>query len=502
MTTYLYPFDLAVQSQVKAINEITECNENDIDLILNKHKQLQGKIGVKQYLMSRMIDRSPLVHLKDCKRLKNMMKTETLGTLWKELILYIPLHFLYQLEDPDLFTFIENHTSLSRFTFYTEVYKRCKQLYIPTYPGHIQEFILTRSETYTFFFSTGMDYSCPIASFMKCEIAMLQYFSEINLFHSDKMIRELSSRMLHNLEVFLSESSALYASLVLRSIQLIFQSIQTPMSKYIAQDCKNLAQIWMDDSVLTDIIGYLCEETEWTREELLQLLLWSLSEIQLHQLYCILESILKLTDETNYRLYTRFDKIVIRRVKQNVNLILERLSKFLLSNCSVSLIDNPLYYCLDDELIQEYKKPHLSQQGINELYFRERMKCNMTPEYIYEKMKILEFNHEIIAKEIKELHYKEKNPIRQDYTSISSFHPSSLYCINCKQDYDKICNEVEKCKHTHSKESNQLKLKTIQSCMQKRIAFKHTCQRNIDKGHDKAIQDLVRSSETCKGLIQ
>ena len=61
---------------------------------------------------------------------------------------------------------------------------------------------------------------------------------------------------------------------------------------------------------------------------------------------------------------------------------------------------------------------------------------------------------------------------------------------------------MEKCKPTYSKESNQLRLKTIQSCIQKRIAFKHTCQRQVNKGHDKAIEDLVQSGETCKGLIQ
>ena len=145
----------------------------------------------------------------------------------------------------------------------------------------------------------------------------------------------------------------------------------------------------------------------------------------------------------------------------------------------------------------------MSKQGLNELYLREKYSCANSMEYINKKLINLErpgFKKEI-ENEIQNMTSKEQKAVHTDHSNIKSLHPSRLFCLVCKKDYDKTCENVLKCNETISLEENKQRLRTIESCMQKRIMYRHTCSYEPDDSHQIAIDDLNLASEKCKGIL-
>jgi hypothetical protein len=315
------------------------------------------------------------------------------------------------------------------------------------------------------------------------------------------MIRELTSRFVNNLEFHIHYRTALYASLLCKSISKLFKNIKTTMSTIVYDNVLTLSEMWLDESICTDIISFLCESKEWTPDHLIHVMIYLLNSTQLSYLYSVLENYKTIMERDNKMLNIRFDPIIVHRVNTNLNLIQSKLD---ISNSSeIILKPNPMTYWLDDHHIKEYNTSHLSQQGLNEIFYKEEIKCSHGSDYIYHKMKMLDSDISIeeIQKEINEANYKEKKSVIQDYTSRIGMKPSRLFCISCKKDYDNVCQEVKKCKTNLSMEENKKLLSTIQSCMQKRIMYAHTCEYKLDDGHQSSINQLEQNTETCKGII-
>ncbi len=486
-------------------------SSSDIDFpqIFNRMSSLKHKIMLKHYFMLVPVDESLLVHIKNLNRLVYFITVERLSDIIATIIKYIPLEQWSVLEDPIVYEFVKKHTKFTRYGFFSMLYRMMKERLLPVGKSIPQEVLLC-SRRIVFEIDTGIDDVKDIPLIAKNELAMIMYCSETNIFRQDSFIRELTCRCVYNILLFLYSKTAFFSSLLFKAYRDMFRPIDTGMSKIVQSILTDLSYMWIEESVLTDVISHLCVTNEWTPDNLVETMLYALPNRQLCHLYALLNRYKIVLSDHSKQLETRYEPEIILRVKNNIN----RLEK-LLQNYSCDIdsqtIKNPLHYILNPEVLDDCRLPLMSKQGLNELYLREQYSCANSMEYINKKLINLErpgFKEEI-EKQIRDLTSKEQKAVYTDHTNINSFHPSKLFCLVCKKDYDKTCEKALKCNEKLSLEENKQRLRMIESCMQKRIMYRHTCAYETEDSHKIKNEDshqieidgLNLSTEKCKGIL-
>ena len=491
------------------LSSLLSSNESNFPEVCKRLTHLKHKIMLKHYFMAVAVDESLSNHIRNLKRLVYFITVDRISDIIYTILKYIPTEQWSSLETPDVYEFIEKHTKFTRYGYYSLLYRMLKETLLPIGKPILSEVLRCRNRI-VFDIDTGIDDVNDISLIAKNEIAMIMYCSELNIFRQDSFIRELTCRCVYNVLLFLYTKTAFFSSLMFKALRDMFRLIDTGMSRIIQSILNDLSHMWIEESVLTDVISYLCVTNEWTPDNILETMLYALPTRQLCHLYVLLNRYKIVLFDHSKQLEDRYEPELLLRVKKNIVRLEKKLRGY---SCDLNSqpIKNPLHYILDSEVLDDCRLPLMSKQGLNELYLREKYSCSNSIDYINKKLIKLDRPgfKEDIERQISTLTSKEKEAVRTDHRNINSFHPSRLFCLVCKKDYDNTCNSVLKCSAKLSPEENKQRLRTIQSCMQKRIMYRHTCAYETEDSHKIKNEDshqieidgLNLSTEKCKGIL-
>ena len=450
--------DLVKNSEfIKNAGNIYQFLVSDKELTISK-----GKIGYNHYLLAVKNEYiTPLEHVNYINKLKDYLKKETITHIWKKLIGYASYEDLHELQSEKVIDFILVNSTYNKYLLYSDIYSKFKQVINSS----------TNIEVKNYKEEVSLDLK-------KIPFSMLSlFFEEISFFINCKTIidnertsKEFKFRFINNILIFMSNRTAYIASKIFYILSNYFND-NTIFCITIKEVLLKIAKHWNNESIISTIIGALCN----TNIENYNIILQLLREDQI----CLLKTII------NYLYNVKpYEQCYVRDPRKYRAIGIVNINSY---STLLKIEENvtKLFYVLKEHHCK-------SQEGIVKPMFSEDFVEN---EGICENISFtIQGINEIFLNET--LHCKElKEP------ALLNYRPSKIMCKDCYLEYKETCKEVQSCNPRLTVEENNYRKNVIQTCLYKRLIHTHMCNYNVDKGHIIKKSELEQMLDKCQFSI-
>jgi hypothetical protein len=476
MSELLYELKESNFHYVNLIKEIVKLEGEKYDNFIIKNKKY--KLSNKQYLSIIYVDEQSLIHLQIIEKLLPLLTISSTTNIWTDIINNTSLENIINFQDEKIISHILNYTTLNKFMLFNQLYKRIKKILIPI-AQPINNDIIKRSNHISIYIKTPYEnYVGNIGNLERLEISIMLKIVEFEITNID-FLKELTNRFLNNIELWIHHNSAIYCCQYAKTVASYFLAINTTSSKYVYNRLIQLANHWFDETIVVEVLGSLCiDYNQYIMKDLNNNdipLIWSILGIMNKKQVCLLKNIVnnyrRLIDEDIKIWRTKYDNTILDHLEKNIIYISNQLQTI---NCNIYPF-TPHFPFLDVESQEsQNNEAYLTQQGLNELYLKEKIYCK---------------NNINKIKDIKDF---------QDYFN---FLPSRIPCKKCYQEYVETCKQIKKCNEKLSIDENKKMYNIIESCIIKRLKYKHTCEHKVDSGHDLFITEKEKPLQHCKEII-
>ena len=417
----------------------------------------KGKIGYNHYLLAIFNkELTVLEHKENLDKLKQYIKKETITYIWKEIINNLNLKELHYIQKEDIIDSILNNSKYNKYLLFNDIYSRVKSIIQLEGTNYTNELIEELKK---------INYTLPMLFFMELNVGL----NLIPIIDNTRSANEFKFRFINNILIWMSTDTSYKASKVFSILYNQFLYSNDIFSKTVKGVLIKLIKHWINESIVSTIIGGLCNNIEEY-----DILINMLNKDQI----CLLKNIINhlYINKPYKELYVKDPQkykdlkivhinspSVLLKVEENVTRLYHILKN---EYCNIESITKSIF--LEEFVKNEGICENISFtiQGINEIFLNEKLYC----------------------KELKE-------------PALLEYRPSRIMCQNCYTEYKWSCDNVKQCKGNLSEEENKYRKETIEACLYKRLIYSHLCNYFTDEGHNQKIVELNKMLDKCQFLV-
>jgi len=417
-----------------------------------------GKIGYNHYLLAiANKELSVLEHKENLDKLKHYVKKETITYIWKEIINNLNLKDLHYIQKEDIIDSILNDSKYDKYILFNDIYSRMKSIIQLEGVNYTNDLIEELSK---------INYNLPMIFFMELNIGL----NLISIIDNNRSANEFKFRFINNILIWMSTDTSYKASKVFSILYNRFFYNNDIFSKSIKDLLLKLIKHWINESIVSTIIGGLCNSIEEY-----DILINMLNKDQI----CLLKNIINhLYINKPYKaLYVKDPqkykdlKIVHINSPSTLLKVEENITR-------LHYILEKEYFCVAEPITKSiFLEEFVKNEGICE-------NISFTIQCINE----IFLNEKLYCKELKE-------------PALLEYRPSRIMCKNCYTEYKQTCENIKQCKGNISREDNKYRKESIEACLYKRLIYSHVCSYSTDEGHNQKIVELNKMLDKCQFLV-